>query len=176
MISKPANRQRHPGLPGRAATQVSNYIATIFVKSNETRSSGGWSADRQCSRRDVVFFSNASEMDRFYDCMMVNHLMMTLGDNPNDFWLSTYNKLNSMGKLAHPMICSIFSKASSSRLDFITVDVCVNPTLAGFADNPGQSWADSSWNRVRITPDRQAFIKTVATWAHAYHEMVANAW
>jgi hypothetical protein len=153
----------------------SQIASLIFVSSNITHSTKGWRADVQCNRRNVVFYSNDSENDRNYDCLMVNHRVIELGDNPSEFWISTLKRLDQLGKYPHQMICSNFAMASGTRLDFINVAVCVNPTLAGFPDPAGQTWARSDWNKIRITPDRQAYIDKVAAWARKYHDTVANS-
>ncbi len=158
-----------------AQTSDGHLVAMVAVSSNITRSAAGWRADAQCRRRDVVFFANASETNKNFDCMMVNHEMMQLGDNPSDFWATTLAKLKSMGSVPNTMLCAQFALASGSRLDFLDVRVCVNPVLAGLPDDAGHSWAGSDWNKHNIAADHRAFVSRMMAWAIAYRQTVANA-
>ena len=158
-----------------AQVEAGRVVSIVTVSSNATRSGGGWAADRQCARRDVLFVQNASEWDKTYDCMMVNHQMFALGTNPSPSWIETQQKLSGLGALAQPYIFADFAKSSGSRLDFVKVNVCFNPALAGFPDDASASWNGSAWNRLRITADRQAYVGRIVAWARAYHATVAGS-
>ena len=149
--------------------------ATLSVRSNLTRSNRGWRRDKQCLRHDTIYFSNQSESDSNFDCMLVANRLFYFGDNPTEYWVKTFDKLTALGKVPHLMVCAMFSMASRSRLDFISVQACFNPALAGFADNPTQNLATTDWNKRRISPDRRAYVDRIIAWAQSYHNRVADA-
>ena len=158
-----------------AQTSGNQVVAIMSIRSNITHSSGKWGKDNQCRQRQALYISNPSESDGNFDCLLISKAIFSLGDNPTDFWVSTFDRLNALGKVPRTMICARFSMASRSRLDFIAVHVCVSPSYAGFPDDRARTVASGDWDKARITPDRQVFVDTLVAWAHSYHRTVADA-
>ena len=155
--------------------QDGRIAAAISVRSNETRSRWGWRAANQCAWRDRVWSDNASESNRNYDCMVVDHWLMKLGSNPSPIWEAAYDVAETFKGWPAPMVGVRFGLTSSSRLDFIDMTVLVDPGRYGQTSKPAASWNESDWHRNLITPAHRAFVEKVAAWARAYHATVANA-
>ncbi len=149
--------------------------AIVSISSNQTRSPRGWSPDRICGARNVVFFENRSESSRNFDCLVVSHRLMEPGDNPSEASMARFEKMRAFGRVPHQMIAATFAQASGSRLDFVRLSIYFNPMLAGFVDDPGQTWLGSDWHQTRISADHLAFVDKVVRWARAYRDTVAGS-
>jgi len=135
----------------------------IFATGNTEVTSGGWVRRRDvCDRSDVHFAASDSNYNsRDTECWMINHVIMTRGNNPTTIARSFYDQTADKGRPATALVEQYFLVKGSSYLD---VTYYSNPENAGF-EKSSVDWRASPWHRdlAGQDPNKVAYIAKLKT-------------
>jgi hypothetical protein len=161
-------------------TDGKRVVAVVYLRANGGEASGhntkGFRPAGSCFRTDVFLNESENVYPGQYNCLVVNHLMMTWDGDPPLVWQETIAKVAPFGGVPRLMIGAIFEMASPDRFGFISVWIYFNPATAGFSGVANTAWRQSEWHRDNATPDHVAYLNKIAAWARAYRKVVAASW
>jgi hypothetical protein len=128
------------------AQMAGNRLARwVFISTNEEWLPGGWSRDKRiCDRKDVhAGYSDTSHNPKDTECWVLNHLGMTLGKDPSQASIDFYRWSDALGRPNTALSLSYFF---AKRGDFLRIEYCFNPVVAGFRDTGGAGWRGNPWH------------------------------
>lgn len=130
-----------------------NQLArAITIVANRDLSPSGWVLFSDCSRTDVHHVSKYSMFQNSQDCYLVNHYIMTRGNNASQHAAQAYDEVvRRVGRQPPTMIGVTWRKADLSK--FVNYTYFVNPEVDGFPPAT-QDWRANDWHRDRIAGDR----------------------
>jgi hypothetical protein len=167
------------GLPEQIYLQTDGkrIVAVAYLRSNGKPAPNrfGFQTDKLCTRNDVFFNDSRNVYPGQFDCLIVNHWMMSW-DAPPPVWQAAKERAAAYGGLPRPLVAASYYMASPDRSGFVAVNIYCNPAVAGFVSNPNVQWGQSEWHRNNAMPDRVAYLNKVATWARAYRTVIAASW
>lgn len=146
----------------------------ISITSNVGHNPNGWIVPRGCFRRDVFYVHNEGENASDYDCLRINHMVMTNARaTASPLWQAVYERLGA--PLPPQLILSEFDYLRRNRGAFVSVALYVNPEAKGIT-TPGSAWLDSPWHKIHLDAAHKAYLDDVVRWAENYRANVQAAW
>jgi hypothetical protein len=136
----------------------------IKIETNDQWNPGGWKRDKAiCDRSDTHFsYSDSNHNERDTECWTLNHLGMTAGKNPSQATIDFYRWSDALGR-PNTAVCLIYFFAK--RGDFLRVEYCFNPVVAGFRDTGGAGWRGNPWHPdiASKDPKKLAYLRELKT-------------
>lgn len=155
-------------------------IVVAFVSVNTTGPGGGnynkgFYPLERCFQTDAFLNDSQDLYPGQWDCLLVRPTMMDwVHQYPT--WQQASDSLRDLGGMPRPLISVTMAKAGPSTWGYAILRLLVNPAASGFTSNPNAASAQSEWHKDHLTPDRDAFLKKVATWAEAYRPIFRKSW
>ena len=149
----------------------------ISIRANQGYEANGWVVPAGCARRDVYYVNNDGEYPSHFDCLLVNHTMMSTARarSSSPLWQSTYDNISSTVGLPTQMIVAEYEILNANRGAFVAIVVFFNPELSGFR-SPAGSWIGSPWQKLNADAPHRAYLDKVVAWAESYRPLLRAAW
>jgi hypothetical protein len=159
-------------------TDGKRVVALAWVDGNGSASAfrKGYRPTGSCFRNDVFLNDSNNLYPGQWDCLIVNHSMMTWTDSVPALWQKALDAMQPYGGVPRPMPYVQLAMASPSRNGYAVLQIMVNAEVSGFSSNPKATWNQSEWHKNNATPDRVAFLKKLAVWGEAYRPIFRNSW
>lgn len=145
-------------------------VALLDVETNDAPSAfGGFNVPSICNRQDVLFIQADSPATNSYDCMVVNHTTFRPGTQTSQRWTRLYQTVEANRGMPRTTISVSYS--IGQNFNYLSYRLHLNPEASGFPRSD-QVWADNDWHRLRISPDRKAYVERVRNWALGFKPLV----
>lgn len=135
---------------------------------------GGWTRTSDCDRVDMLFNqSDKNYNTRDEECLYINHITMTLGNNPDKYFRQAYDYMDSHA-IRRPTTAVSVNFSLVKGTDFLHASYRFNPELDGFAPSKTMTWRENDWHKDMITsdPKKVAWVEDKKKWAFEWMKQV----
>jgi hypothetical protein len=132
----------HVYLAQMSGNQLSRWMR---ISTNTEWSPSGWKRDKEmCDRNDAhTGYSDSNHNDRDAQCWVLNHVGQTLSKNARQALIDFYRWSDDRGR---PNTALCLEYYFAKRGDFLTIEYCFNPVVAGFPDTNNAAWRGNLWH------------------------------
>lgn len=135
---------------------------------------GGWTRTSDCDRVDMLF----NQSDKNYnvhdqECLYINHLTQTLGDNPSKHFKQAFDYMDSQ-RIRRPTTMVAVIHSLVKGYDFLYAEYNFNPELDGFAPSKTGAWRNNDWHKDNAVsdPKKVAWVEDKKKWAVEWMKQV----
>jgi hypothetical protein len=124
----------------------------IYLSTNAEWKPGGWRRNKDiCDRKGTMAgYSDTSYSANNIECWTLNHVGMTMGDDPSQIAIDFYRWSDGRGRPNTALALSYFFVRNG---DFLRADYYFNPVVAGFSDTPTAAWRGNPWHSDMASKD-----------------------